>query len=428
MDNQEFNIDDIIAEVNAGFATDSPTQQAYADEGELLHKRKSFRAEDPQKANKAKPAKKKKEKDIIRSTDEIQPVVIEQPRPVGKRILSVVGKVFAILLETVLLLVIALYGVMFVLAKGPSPTARDLFVMSVRETSAMYWLANLYFTDEEIAEIHQTGVVEEYEDTDTSLIQFTEPPTVDEDQGPQPDAWGHIDEDGDGIIIEQVKGDGFSGYMMIVRDPSRVIMGSVPSSFGSKGYTVEQMVNYYDAVAGTNAGGFYDPDGQGNGSIPDTMVVFEGEIYYSNKGVRDGFVGFDDNYIMHVGKLTPEQIKEKNIQYGVCFGPVLVSNGVPCDVTNSGVNPRTAIGQRSDGAVLLLVIDGRQAISLGATYQDLVDVFLEYGAVNACNLDGGSSTLMWYNGNYVNNCASVVGIRPVPTTFLVLKEGAKDNG
>ena len=428
MDNQEFNIDDIIAEVNSGFVTDSAAEMPLAEDGEVPQKRKTFRAEEPEKAKKVKPVKQKKEKEIIRSHDEIQPVVIEQSRPMGKRILSVVGKVFAIILETVLLLVVALYGVMFVLAKGPSPTARDLFVMSVRETSAMYWLANLYFSDEEIAQIHQTDVVEEYEDTDTSLIQFTEPPTEDDNLGPQPDAWGHIDEDGDGIIIEQVKGDGFAGYMMIVKDPSRVIMGSVPSSFGAKGYTVEQMVKYYDAVAGTNAGGFYDPDGQGNGSIPDTMVVFEGEIYYSNKGVRDGFVGFDDKYIMHVGKLTPQQIKEKNIQYGVCFGPVLVSNGVPCDVTNSGVNPRTAIGQRSDGAVLLLVIDGRQAISLGATYQDLVDVFLEYGAVNACNLDGGSSTLMWYNGGYVNNCASVVGIRPVPTTFLVLKEGAKDNG
>ena len=256
MDNQEFNIDDIIAEVNAGFVTDPVAEQPLAEAVEVPQKRKTFRAEDPEKPKKVKPTKQKKEKDIIRSHDEIQPVVIEQPRPVGKRILSVVGKVFAILLETVLLLVVALYGVMFVLAKGPSPTARDLFVMSVRETSAMYWLANLYFTDEEIAQIHQTDVVEEYQDTDTSLIQFTEPPVVDDEQGPQPDAWGHIDEDGDGIIIEQVKGDGFSGYMMIVRDPSRVIMGSVPSSFGSKGYTVEQMVNYYDAVAGTNAGGY----------------------------------------------------------------------------------------------------------------------------------------------------------------------------
>ena len=35
---------------------------------------------------------------------------------------------------------------------------------------------------------------------------------------------------------------------------------------------------------------------------------------------------------------------------------------------------------------------------------------------------------MWFEDGYVNNCASVIGIRPVPTTFLVLKEGASANG
>ena len=64
---------------------------------------------------------------------------------------------------------------------------------------------------------------------------------------------------------------------------------------------------------------------------------------------------------------------------------------------------------------MMLVIDGRQVISMGATMHDLVDIMMDYGAVNACNLDGGSSTLMWYDGDYVNNCASVIGIRPVPT-------------
>ena len=93
-----------------------------------------------------------------------------------------------------------------------------------------------------------------------------------------------------------------------------------------------------------------------------------------------------------------------------------------------GVNPRTGIGQRSDGAILMLVIDGRQVTSLGATYQDMTDIFFSYGAVNACNLDGGSSSMMWYQGDYINNCASVVGIRPVPTTFLVLKDGVSDDG
>ena len=107
---------------------------------------------------------------------------------------------------------------------------------------------------------------------------------------------------------------------------------------------------------------------------------------------------------------------------------MLISNGEPNTSLKSGLNPRTAIGQRSDGAVLLLVINGRQLTSLGASYQDLVDIFLDYGAVNACNMDGGSSSLMWYQGDYINHCASVIGIRTVPTTFLVMPEGGKDNG
>lgn len=360
-----------------------------------------------------------------------------------RSIWGIFGRIALILLETVLLLVVCLYGLMYVLAKGPSPAARDLFVMSVRETSAVGWLANLYFSEEEIAQIENKRPVEDFVETDTSLIQIpkeTLPPDGEDDaqgQGPKPDEWGLLDEDGDGIILEEVKGEGYSGYMMVVLDPSRVIMGSVPTSYGGRGYTVEEMVQKFDGVAGINAGGFYDPDGRGNGSIPDTMVVFEGKTYYEQLGIRTGFVGFDSNHIMHVAtRISSAEIQERDIQYGVCFGPVLISNGEPCVLSNSGVNPRTAIGQRSDGAVLLLVIDGRQVISMGATHQDLIDIMLDYGAVNACNLDGGSSSLMWWDrdgdgpeeGDYVNNCASVIGIRHVPTTFLVLKEGVNGDG
>ena len=342
------------------------------------------------------------------------------------------GRFVLLLMETVLLVAMLLYGVMYVLAKGPSPTARDMFVMSVRETSAIGFLANIYFTDEEIAQIEANKNTGEYVETDTSLINISTEPTQSEEdgQGPKADAWGFVDEDGDGIIIDNVKGEGYSGYMMIVLDPSRVIMGSKPESYGVRGYTVEEMVKEFDAVAGINAGGFYDPNGQGNGSIPDSLVVVNGEVYYAANGERNGFVGFDSNYIMHMGMPTLSEIQEKSIMTGACFGPVLVANGEPADPSTlaSGVNPRTAIGQRSDGAVLMLVIDGRQVTSMGAKYQDLVDIMLRYGAVNACNLDGGSSSLMWFGDGYVNNCASVIGIRPVPTTFLVLKEGASTNG
>jgi len=414
----EQNIDEILADVSSFLEEDRlpdtsvklQQEEAPAEERDSVRKGKQKKA----------PGQKKDKKN----------------KKSGKAVslFGILGKVLAFLVETVLLLVIALYGVMFVLAKGPSPTARDLFVMSVRETSAMGWVAELYFTPEQIAEIENKKPVEEVVNIDTSLIQIpqqTEPVEGDTEmeQGPKKDAWGLIDEDGDGIIVEEVKGEGYSGYMMVVLDPSRVIVGSVPRSYGARGYTVAQMVEHFDAVAATNAGGFEDPNGSGNGSIPDTMVVFEGKVYYENSGTNEGFVGFDSNHIMHVAnRITPKEIQEKDIQYGVCFGPVLIVNGEPCELPVSGVNPRTAVGQRSDGAILMLVIDGRQVISMGATHDDLIEIMLEYGAVNACNLDGGSSSLMWYDGDYVNNCASVIGIRPVPTAIVVLKEGVKENG
>ena len=423
MNYEDLNVDELIADVSK-LLEDQPRKQ----KAETLARMENPEAIEEAPAKQAAPKAPRKEKKTEKKKGKAP-----KKKSKAKSVWGLIGKVLLILVETVLLLVIALYGLMFVLAKGPSTTARDLFVMSVRETSAMGWLANLYFTDEEIARIENRKEVEDFIETDTSLIQIpkeTEPQegqTPTEDPGPQPDAWGLIDEDGDGIILEEVKGEGYSGFMMVVLDPSRVIVGSVPESYGGRGYTVEEMVLHFDAVAGTNAGGFHDPNGTGNGSIPDTLVVFEGKVHYAGFGTRKGFVGIDSNHILHVAnKITEAEIKEKDIQYGVCFGPVLVANGEPCDVNISGVNPRTAIGQRSDGAILMLVIDGRQVISMGATMQDLIDIMMDYGAVNACNLDGGSSTLMWYDGDYVNNCASVIGIRPVPTAILVLKEGANN--
>ena len=101
-----------------------------------------------------------------------------------------------------------------------------------------------------------------------------------------------------------------------------------------------------------------------------------GEIYYAGNGVGNGFAGLDGDHILHVGKLSRQEIEAAGIRYGVCFGPVLVVNGEAADVSTlgSGLNPRTAIGQRPDGAILLLVIDGRQATSAGARYQDLVNM------------------------------------------------------
>ena len=350
---------------------------------------------------------------------------MQLPQAHWPRLRRLGGRIGAIALLVVVWLVLVLYIALFILAKGPSPTASNLFVCSVQETSAVGFLARLFFSQEQIDRITGANVQAEYQEMDTSLIVMPPQEAADREQEKKADAWGLVDEDGDGIILETVNGESYTGYMMVVLDPSRVILGSVPGSYGGRGYTVAEMAKRFDAVAAINAGGFDDPGGKGNGSVPETMVAFKGKIYESYLGCGGGFAGFDDKHILHVGKFSAADLRERNIQYGCGFGPVLIVNGEAVDpsLLRSGLNPRTAIGQRADGAVLLLVIDGRQVTSLGASYHDLVDILLSYGAVNACNMDGGSSSLMWHNGDYVNTCASVLGIRPVPTSFLVLKEG-----
>ena len=151
------------------------------------------------------------------------------------------------------------------------------------------------------------------------------------------------------------------------------------------------------------AGAFFD-DGTSSatvGSVPEGLVISEGTVRWtSGKAPQEGFVGFNNDNVMIVAKsMTAEKAMEIGIRDGCCFGPVLIMNGEISQEaysSNSGLNPRTVIGQRKDGAIIFLCVDGRQAGSLGATYADLIDIMLEYGAYNACNMDGGSSSVMLY--------------------------------
>ena len=182
---------------------------------------------------------------------------------------------------------------------------------------------------------------------------------------------------------------------------------------------------HFGAVAAINAGGFLDEGGQGNGASPDSLVVYEGEFYSAGRGVGKGFVGLDGESRLHVGLKSIDEIRDADIRYGVCFGPVLIADGVMADpaTLQSEINPRSAIGQRADGTILLLVIDGRQVISMGATIADMAGIMQRYGAENACNLDGGTSSLLWYNGAYLNDRTLLFRPRPVPDVFLVMPKG-----
>ena len=253
-------------------------------------------------------------------------------------------------------------------------------------------------------------------------------PAQDTERVPQPDAWGYTDEDGDGLILVPIRGK-FMGYMLIVLDPSRVVLGCDPATLGGVGHELGFYVEKAGAVAGVNGGGFADPGGMGNGGMPDTVIAAGGQYYFTGNGLGHGFAGIDDQYVLHVGLSSVAEMNELHIQEGCGYGPVLIRDGQmnSPDRLRSGTNPRTAIGQRSDGAILLLAVEGRQPSRLGCSYQDEAELMLRFGAVNACNMDGGTSSMMWYEGEYINNRAHVVNIRPIPTSWVVLPEGRDGN-
>ena len=340
------------------------------------------------------------------------------------KVKTVIERILDFIGITLVLLFLGVIAVIKICIDGPSWVAGDLLVLSLRETSAAGFVADIFCTEEEIREIEERNKVEQVDViTDTSIIQVNK--TNDDSSGESSegnDIKADSEEFTDGIRIEDVTGNTFKGKMMIIKDPSRVYVGSLEEyGDGIVGKTLTEFVNEQNAVAGTNAGGFSDPGGNGLGGIPDGIVISGGKLKWGSLENTYEIIGFNNDNILVVGNMTGRQAVDMGIRDAVSFGPILIVNGSPVEVsgTGGGLNPRTAIGQRADGAVLLLVIDGRQASSLGASMNDITNVMLKYNAVNAANLDGGSSSLLEYKGEIINVNSSIIGMRELPTVILV---------
>ena len=329
-----------------------------------------------------------------------------------------IGRFFAFLGVTLLCLILTLLGLIWVLERGPSPTITGMFTRSVRETSAIRWISNIFLSEEELENYKSVSTENTVtEAVNTSLIHIAEGTEA----VPVSEAVKLID------IAEGT----CKGKLLIVSDPKQVILGTSDQFVKQPGLLLTDMVAKYDGIAGINAGGFNDENGSGNGGIPQGIVITNGEIIWGDGTIPYHMVGLDSEGILHVGSMSGNAAVEQGIQWAVSFithdglaSSLIINGEVQQQNLGGGVNPRTALGQREDGALLLLVLDGRSINTLGATMQDVVNIMLEYGAVNAGNLDGGSSSVMVYDGEIINHCASVTGPRRIPTGFIVLKEGA----
>ena len=350
------------------------------------------------------------------------------------KVLRGLGRTAIVLLVTILLILVLALGACGVLAWGPSSEWTRRFVATFDESSAMKFVPRMYLSEATVQSYLHPAGSSSAEPEDDLFIELpfedgtetpAEPetssavPTVDPAQQPV------VGENGQWLEVIDMKGPSYKGKMMIIRDPSKVIVGTL-DAYGAAyhGLYLYEFIDKYGAIGGTNAGGFYDPNGGGNGGTPDGLVIRDGQIAWGAPGSwYINVIGFDADNVLHVGDMSGQQALDLGMTSAVSFspGPVLVKDGVKRTNLGGGMNPRTCIGQRADKTILLMVLEGRKPDSLGATYDDIAQIMFEYGAVNAANLDGGSSSLMYYNGEQITRGSNIIGMRQMSTAILVLK-------
>lgn len=340
-----------------------------------------------------------------------------------KKVLSIIGKVLSFAGVTIGVILITLVLMITLICHGPSESAKELFATTILETGQLKFLANVFLSKDELQKIVDKNSLQDMDtEVDIDLIDMD------------------VNKEKELIEIHKVSGNGFEGTMMVVNDPSMVSIATT-YPWSEYGKTLDAIVKDAGAVAGVNGGIYYSSGNKGG--KPLGVTVSNGEIQDINLGVIGLYlIGFDENNLLRIINLegmnkasVEKMIKEEKIRDAISFQEEasdknnhfvkLIINGENRELNGlgSGANPRTAIGQRKDGSVLILVTDGRGKNGhLGATASDLIEIMSEYGAVNAANLDGGSSSSMYYNNEYLMTSVTFYYSNSswrLPTAFVV---------
>ena len=343
-----------------------------------------------------------------------------------KKVLNVIGKIFSFLGVTLGMIFIALVLTITLICHGPSESAKELFATTILETGQLKFLANVFLSKEELQEIVDKNSLQDMDaEVDENLINTD----------------GNKEKEL--IEIHNVSGDGFEGTMMVVDDPAKISLATT-YPWSEYGKELGVIVDEAGAIAGVNGGIYYSSGNKGG--RPYGVTVSNGEIQDITLGWSGLYlIGFDENNLLRIISLegmnksaVEKMVKEERIRDAISFQEEssdannhfvkLIINGEKRELSGkgSGQNPRTAIGQRKDGSVLILVTDGRGKNGhLGATASDLIEIMAEYGAVNAANIDGGSSSSLYYNKKYLRTSVTFYYTNSswrLPTAFVV-----KDN-
>lgn len=319
---------------------------------------------------------------------------------------------------------IAFFCLFLFLFYGPIDSFKEFWITSAMTTMNHRYLATMLYSDEYIQKVlKNNSIIEVDEVSDPNQIKFRKYSSSIYKNKYEKDI---LDRDKDELYkVIEVSGSGYQGFLVAIYDPSRISIATT-AYLGVRGESILTVSKRENAIIAMNAGGFYDPDWNSNGALPHGTVISNGKVVsdYEDANMGGGFIGFTKDNKLILGNMSKEEAIKTGYRDAIEFGPYLIVNGKRSFIKGNGgwgIAPRSAIGQRADGIVLFLVINGRLANSIGADMVDLTDIMANYGAINAANLDGGSSSELVINNKIINTpvAGGENGLRNMSTFWIV---------
>ena len=311
---------------------------------------------------------------------------------------------------------------------GPWDGFRNFWITSAMTTMNHQYLATWFYSDKTIQKVLASNSVEEVDEaTNPDLVQLRHYSDKTIYKNEYDKEVLTRDEGNDLYKVIEIKGASYQGYLVVLYDPSKISIATT-AYLGVRGQDILTVSKRENAIIAMNAGGFYDPDWNSNGALPHGTVISNGKVVsdYEDARMGGGFICFTNENKLVLSKMSKEEALNIGCRDAVEFGPYLIVNGKSSFINGNGgwgIAPRSAIGQRKDGIVLMLVINGRIPTSIGASMRDLTEIMERYGAYNASNLDGGSSTELVIKNEIINTpvAGGRYGLRDM-STFWVVKE------
>lgn len=300
--------------------------------------------------------------------------------------------------------VLALMG--FFVTYGPWDGLRNLYVNTAMNTMDHKYLARIFYSEDRINEIMNSSyfvTIDEDVDLDDIVIDTSEKDTYKDEYEKE---LLTRDEGNNLYKLINLKVGNANAYLVAIYEPSKVQLIAKEKLGTKSGERIITMCERYGGVVCINGGGFVDY-GYGSG-IPIGYVIEDGVITWSDGDVntfKSDLIGMTkDGKLKLMSQATGKEALDAGVMDAMTFGPFLIVNGKSLEIHGDpwGRSPRVAIAQRQDGVMMFLVIDGENYIN-GASLQDVVDTLLKYGAYNAANLDGGTSSTLIIDNKLINN-------------------------